>query len=835
MGAFASVTYTWNEEHTAAAYVARGSFIPTNNVIAGIKVHSGTTYLTVPRWRPGIPATLATLEASPAGEGSNVALLAPYPSWDMNTVGDCSRLQYVQSMEIVGDEMWVLDVGRINIFADDPSLISNKCPPKLVILSLRTTKGSGNPAAALLTYNFPDSVASHTASFLNDLVVDPARGIAYISDSGTGAIIAFSRDDLSSRRFADSTTLRNPAYEMVINGITYGTNKITTPVDGIALLPDGSRVVYCVVQGVQLWSVDARILADTSMGITQVQATQIYHGNKPSPSDGIAFDCTGTLYFGGLTTNSLYAWPFTTLATANVSTAAVVVQSTELLSWIDTFAFDDSNGLYLTSNHLDRYISGTMDFSGNSGPNIHILRFNIGAQSYQAGSCMGSAGVVLSPPPPPVIRVASTESMETKLETSVVLLSIILVLLVMVALALAVKQRSLTMQLPTERLPLQQSHGAVVDAGSVELQQTDTLAAATQELTSKLKDATGQFARLKAELEVVPPLVPPSKHVLIVLTSNDKFPDGQLTGWYLPEAVHPYYKFVEAGFQVSFCSVAGKATIDPKSMPGDEAGQRFMASPALMKQCREAPAIGSFDISGFDAIFFAAGFGVMWDFPDNPNIQKVVREMYEAGKLIGAVCHGPIAISDVKLSNGQYMIKDKECAGFTNEEESAQPFEEMVRNQGPGTVEDRLKAVGAKYKSVQKWQPFVVVDGTICTGQNPKSAGPLAERMVEMLSRPFRPPTAFYQHILFTVPSDKVADLTELAEELVAKSDAEPGCIRFTISADAKSPGQYFLYEEWTSDAALEAHKAMPHFKALFSDRLAKYWSFISMQKGVPL
>ena len=294
MGAFASVTYTWNEEHTAAAYVARGSFIPTNNVIAGIKVHSGTTYLTVPRWRPGIPATLATLEASPAGEGSNVALLAPYPSWDMNTVGDCSRLQYVQSMEIVGDEMWVLDVGRINIFADDPSLISNKCPPKLVILSLRTTKGSGNPAAALLTYNFPDSVASHTASFLNDLVVDPARGIAYISDSGTGAIIAFSRDDLSSRRFADSTTLRNPAYEMVINGITYGTNKITTPVDGIALLPDGSRVVYCVVQGVQLWSVDARILADTSMGITQVQATQIYHGNKPSPSGGIAFDCTGT-------------------------------------------------------------------------------------------------------------------------------------------------------------------------------------------------------------------------------------------------------------------------------------------------------------------------------------------------------------------------------------------------------------------------------------------------------------------------------------------------------------------------------------------------------------
>ena len=88
----------------------------------------------------------------------------------MQEEGDCAKLQYVQSMEISGDVMWVVDVGRRNIFTAAPD---NSCPPKLVRIDVRTR-------VVLSTYDFPTSAASHTASFLNDIVVDAANDRAFI-------------------------------------------------------------------------------------------------------------------------------------------------------------------------------------------------------------------------------------------------------------------------------------------------------------------------------------------------------------------------------------------------------------------------------------------------------------------------------------------------------------------------------------------------------------------------------------------------------------------------------------------------------------------------------
>mmetsp|Transcript_27224 Transcript_27224/g.29339 ORF Transcript_27224/g.29339 Transcript_27224/m.29339 type:complete len:117 (+) Transcript_27224:169-519(+) len=48
------------------------------------------------------------------------------------------------------------------------------------------------------------------------------------------------------------------------------------------------------------------------------------------------------------------------------------------------------------------------------------------------------------------------------------------------------------------------------------------------------------------------------KRMLMVFTSNDKLGDtGDKTGWYLPEAAHPYAAFKAAGFDITHASIKG--------------------------------------------------------------------------------------------------------------------------------------------------------------------------------------------------------------------------------------------------------------------------------------
>lgn len=108
----------------------------------------------------------------------------------------------------------------------------------------------------------------------------------------------------------------------------------------------------------------------------------------------------------------------------------------------------------------------------------------------------------------------------------------------------------------------------------------------------------------------------------------------------------------------------------------------------------------------------------MWDFPDNPAVQKLTREIYEAGGVVGAVCHGPSALVNVKLSNGRYLIGDKRIAAFTDDEERAVKLEKVV----PFLLASTLQQRGAQHQPAMNWTAQVVIDGRLITGQNPQSA-----------------------------------------------------------------------------------------------------------------
>ena len=219
------------------------------------------------------------------------------------------------------------------------------------------------------------------------------------------------------------------------------------------------------------------------------------------------------------------------------------------------------------------------------------------------------------------------------------------------------------------------------------------------------------------------------KSILMVLTSVDKFPDGSATGWYLPEAAHPYYKFVEAGHSVTFASISGTSNCDPSSIEATkEDGEcvKFLGDAALVQATTKQAKLADVDVSKYDVIFFVGGFGTMWDFPDSPEVQKAIETTWKASKIVACVCHAPCALMNVKI-DGKYLVEGKELTGFTNEEEVAVgKLETVSKPTGPGSNEDVLTARGATFKDGGAWAANVVQSGNLFTGQNPPSAGPLA-------------------------------------------------------------------------------------------------------------
>jgi putative intracellular protease/amidase len=108
----------------------------------------------------------------------------------------------------------------------------------------------------------------------------------------------------------------------------------------------------------------------------------------------------------------------------------------------------------------------------------------------------------------------------------------------------------------------------------------------------------------------------------------------------------------------------------------------------------------------------------MYDLVNDPLSLKLCAKLFEQGIPVASVCHGPAGLANVKLSNGEYMVKGLKVTGFTNEEETAAGLTKVV----PFLLEDLLIANGGKYEKTSDWAPKVVVDGHLITGQNPASA-----------------------------------------------------------------------------------------------------------------
>lgn len=218
------------------------------------------------------------------------------------------------------------------------------------------------------------------------------------------------------------------------------------------------------------------------------------------------------------------------------------------------------------------------------------------------------------------------------------------------------------------------------------------------------------------------------KILIIVSNANVIGPNNRRTGNYLPEVAHPYAEFDRAGYQIDFAGLTGDTPyLDVLNLAADPDNLAFLTGKGW-ETMQKAVILSDVDVSGYDAIFIPGGLAPMVVMPENSHLKKVITETYERNAVVGAVCHGPVSLLNVKLSDGSYLVDGKNITAFTTEEEDG-----FARTVVPFDLQTALTNQGAIFHTAAPWSDFSIADGRLVTGQNPQSPKGVAEKMIAVL------------------------------------------------------------------------------------------------------
>ncbi len=227
------------------------------------------------------------------------------------------------------------------------------------------------------------------------------------------------------------------------------------------------------------------------------------------------------------------------------------------------------------------------------------------------------------------------------------------------------------------------------------------------------------------------------KRALVVATNVAWLDIAKPTGVFASEMTVPYYAFLDAGMDVDLASPSGgMIAVDPKSLrPVIRTAEddRFLADDELRVKVANSLAIGDLDMSDYDVVFLAGGWGAAFDFGFSEPLGEKMTEANAAGLVMGGVCHGPLGLLNAKAADGSPLVAGRRISAVTDKQ-----VRELGIDATPHHPERELRGVGAVFESETKFRdPLAnhwVVDGNLVTGQN-QNAGPMVAReMMQILA-----------------------------------------------------------------------------------------------------
>ncbi|KUM99870.1 thiamine biosynthesis protein ThiJ [Streptomyces yokosukanensis] len=227
--------------------------------------------------------------------------------------------------------------------------------------------------------------------------------------------------------------------------------------------------------------------------------------------------------------------------------------------------------------------------------------------------------------------------------------------------------------------------------------------------------------------------------ILFVLTGADHWTlaDGTAhpTGFWADEAVVPYRALKAAGHEIVVATPGGvvpqvdRASLAPEVNGGQENVEAVERGLREMTELRTPVKLAEVDLADFAAVFYPGGHGPMEDLAVDADSGRLLVAALDSGKPLAIVCHGPAALLAAVRPDGTNAFAGYRATAFTNVEEGQAGFAERAE----WLLEDRLTEAGVDIRAGEPWAAHVVTDRGLITGQNPASAGPVAEALLKKL------------------------------------------------------------------------------------------------------
>ncbi|KYN03197.1 Protein yellow [Cyphomyrmex costatus] len=337
-----------------------------DNLPLGLEVAGDRLFITVPRWRQGVAASLNYIRLNDTRESPP---LIPYPSWEAHQYGAAGVPEIVSTFRVRADRcnrLWVLDTGLTDILGSP----EQQAPPALIVYDLMTNR-------MLRKYVIPSEQRTTDSLFANIAVEDYSceDSYGYLGDLGGPGLVVYSWNLRKSWLVKHHSFHPDPmGGEFKVSGISFQWND---GLFGMALAPTGdgySTMYYHPLSSGMEFSVSTRLLRDAQRA-SVAEASRLFHvfvletshefqtlGSRgPNGQSSVSFldPKTGILFYALTNLNAIACWKPQNKFT--VQQQGYVYQDNVTMVFPNDLKIDRNGNLWILSDRLPIFMYSQLD------------------------------------------------------------------------------------------------------------------------------------------------------------------------------------------------------------------------------------------------------------------------------------------------------------------------------------------------------------------------------------------------------------------------------------------------------------------------------------------